>query len=326
MKAALGVKRWEAVKFREIYGAMLKEYATTGGEEPLGRANELGRRALDERASLVEVAGVHHEALGEMLRGEKDAERRAAMVRAGAEFLAECLLPYEMAQRGFQEVLQALRQVNETLEAEIKRIAYAVHDEAGQELVAVHLALAEVARKLPKAQQKQIEQAEELLDQVEKHLREYSHELRPTILDDLGWIPAIRFLAEGISKRAGIPIHIRATISRRLESAAETAIYRVMQEALRNVLKHANAKNVWIHAWDEEGELCCSIKDDGSGFDARARRGGERGHGLGLIAMRERVSAVGGTLQIEATPGRGTELLIRMPREKEHASTHPAGG
>jgi signal transduction histidine kinase len=309
-----------------MYGAVLKEYAATGGEELLGRASELGRHALDERASLVEVAGAHHESLGELLRGEKDGERREAIQRAGAEFFAECLLPYEMAQRGFQEALQALRQVNETLEAEIKRIAYAVHDEAGQELVAVHLALAEVARKLPKTQQKQIEQVEELLDQVEKHLREYSHELRPTILDDLGWIPAIRFLAEGISKRAGIPIHIRATISRRLGSAAETAIYRVMQEALRNVVKHASAKNVWIHAWNEDGALCCSIKDDGSGFDAGGMRGGEQGRGLGLIAMRERVSAVGGTLEIEATPGRGTELLIRMPMEREHASSHTTGG
>lgn len=323
---APGARRWGAAEFRHAYGAALKEYAETGGEELLGRASELGRRALDERGSLVEVAGVHHEALGELLRGEQEEERREAILRASAEFLAECLLPYEMAQRGFQDVLQALRQVNETLEAEIKRIAYAVHDEAGQLLVAVHLALADVARKLPKAQQKPIEHMEELLSQVEKHLREYSHELRPTILDDLGWIPAIRFLAEGISKRAGIPIHIRATISRRLGSAVETAIYRAMQEALRNVVKHASAKNVWIHAWDEDGALWCSIKDDGSGFDARGVRGGEQGHGLGLIAMKERVSAVGGTLQIETTPGRGTELLIRMPMEREHASSHRAGG
>lgn len=298
------------------------EYVATGGEAALERASELGRRALDERASLVEVAAVHHEALTELLEKECDEKRREAVLRAGGEFFGECLLPYEMAQRGFQEALQAMRQVNETLETEIKRIAYAVHDEAGQILVAVHLALAEVTRTLPAMQQKQIQHVEELLNQVEKHLRQYSHELRPTILDDLGWMSATRFLAEGISKRAGIPIHIRATVSQRLASAAETALYRVMQEALRNVLKHAQASNVWIHAWNEDGELCCSIKDDGQGFDARVR--GQR-PGLGLIAMRERISAVGGTLQIEAAPGQGTEVLIRVPMERDRATAHPAG-
>lgn len=326
MRAAAKARHWEAKKFHDIYGSMLKEYVKTGGEEALGRAGELGRQALGERASLVDMAGVHQEVMGELLGEEKEEKRRAAMLRAGTEFFAECLFPYEMAHRGFQDALQALRQMNETQETEIKRIAYAVHDEAGQLLVAVHLALAELARDLSGAQKKQMERIEELLNQVEKRLRQYSHELRPTILDDLGWIPAVRFLAEGISKRTGVPIHIRATVAKRLPSAAETAIYRVMQEALRNVVKHAEAKNVWIHAWDEKGELCCSVKDDGNGFDARALGGRAGRQGLGLIAMRERVSAVGGTLLIEATPGRGTELLIRMPMEREHAGTHPAGG
>ena len=325
MSAPAGAKKCETRKFRERYGEVLKEYVETGGEAALERANELGRRALNERTNLVELAAMHHEALEELLEGEKDKKRLGAMLRTGAEFFAECLLPYEMARRGFQDVLQALRQVNETLEAEIKRIAYAVHDEAGQLLVAVHLALTEVARELPRTQRKRIQHVEELLNQVEKHLRQYAHELRPTILDELGWIPAIRFLAEGISKRAGVPIHIRATVSPRLASAVETALYRVMQEALRNVVKHAKARNVWIHAWSEDGELRCSIKDDGNGFDAGRLRAGRQCQGLGLIAMKERMSAVGGTLQIEASPGRGTEIMIRVPIEKNHAGTHSAG-
>src|SRR4029077_16595420 len=106
------------------------------------------------------------------------------------------------AQRGVQDAIAALRQFNETLEEEIKRIAYGVHDEAGQILVAVHLALADLAGELPERQKEQVGRIEELLKQVEGQLRRYSHELRPTVLDDLGWIPAIRFLAEGVSKRA----------------------------------------------------------------------------------------------------------------------------
>jgi signal transduction histidine kinase len=205
MNAPGGPNRWEAERFHEVYRAELKEYVATRGEAALCRAGELGRQALDQRASIVEVAAVHHQTLEELLQQEKDETCRGALLRAGAEFFTECVFPYEMAHRGFQDVLRSRRQVNETLEAEIKRIAYAVHDEAGQLLVAVHPALADIKRELPKLQQKQIQQVEELLNQLEKHLRQYSHELRPTILDDLGWIPAIRILAERISKRAGIP-------------------------------------------------------------------------------------------------------------------------
>jgi signal transduction histidine kinase len=322
MKVTAGTSRVESAGFRDAYNLVLNEYLRTGAEAALVRAGELGRQALAEQASLMEVTSVHHQALEELLREEKDEKRRGALVRAGADFLSECLSPYEMAHRGFQDALQALRQVNETLEEEIKRIAYAVHDEAGQLLVAVHLALADVARELPKLQQQQIKQIEELLNQVEKRLRQYSHELRPTILDDLGWIPAIRFLAEGISKRAGLPIHIQATVSERLPSPVETALYRIVQEALTNAVKHANANNVWIHAWKEDLLLCCSIKDDGTGFESRLIRTASHREGLGLVAMQERVSAIGGTLRIESVPGRGTELLIRLHLESGHASSH----
>jgi signal transduction histidine kinase len=231
-----------------------------------------------------------------------------------------------MAQRGFQDAVKALRQLNETLEEEIKRIAYAVHDEAGQLLVAVHLALAEVALELPEPQQPQFARIKEMLNQVEKHLRRYSHELRPTILDDLGWIPAIRFLAEGISKRANLPIYIDATVSGRLPSTIETTLYRIVQEALTNAVKHAKASNVWIRAWREDLVLCCSIRDDGGGFDSSHAHTAAGRKGLGLIAMQERVSAIGGTLHIESRPGVGTELCIRLPLEGDHANSHRARG
>jgi signal transduction histidine kinase len=165
-----------------------------------------------------------------------------------------------------------------------------------------------------------------LLNEVEKHLRRYSHELRPTILDDLGWIPALRFLADGISKRANLPIHIEATISERLPSTIETTLYRIVQEALTNAVKHASAGHVWIRARRDNAVLCCSIRDDGTGFDIREGQKAPRGKGLGLIAMRERVSAIGGTLQIDSRPGHGTELSIRIPLEVDHANSNRTRG
>src|SRR2546425_2178452 len=308
------------------YRTSLREYVAGGGEPALGRAYELGRRALTEQKSLVEMASLHHQAVLSLVRGTESEKRREELLRSSGEFFAECLSPYEMAHRGFQDAVKALRQLNETLEEEIKRIAYAVHDEAGQLLVAVHLALSEMALDLPQPQQGQVTRIRELLNEGEKHLRRYSHELRPTILDDLGWVPAIRFLADGVSKRANIPIRIEASFSGRLPGAIETTLYRIVQEALTNAVKHAEAKNLWIRAWKENLALCCSVRDDGVGFDPNQLQTSPHRKGLGLIAMQERVSAIGGTLRIESRPGNGTELSIRLPLEGNHANSHRTRG
>ena len=324
MKAATR-RKGKTENFEEEYRSALRSYVAEGGESALGRAYDLGRRGLEEQLSIVELASLHHHAMIDLV-GAAGMERPAEeLMRVSAEFLAECVSPYEMAHRGFQDAVKALRQLNETLEEEIKRIAYAVHDEAGQLLVAVHLALAEVAMEMPQKQQAQFAKIKDLLNEVEKHLRRYSHELRPTILDDLGWIPAVRFLADGVSKRANLPIHIDATVSGRLPTATETTLYRIVQEALTNAVKHAKASNVWIRAWREDFTQCCSIRDDGAGFKMRRGHGAPR-KGLGLVAMRERVSAVGGTLQIESRLGHGTEVSIRLPLEDNYANTNRSRG
>jgi signal transduction histidine kinase len=313
-------------KFEQQYAFHLREYASGSGESALVQAYELGRLAITERKSLMEVAALHHQALKGLMDDERNKQQREDLLRSSAEFLGECLSLYEISHRGSQDAAKALRQINETLEEEIKSIAYAVHDEAGQLLVAVHLALAEMARELPKAQQDQIGRMEELLVEVEKQLRRYSHELRPTILDDLGWIPAIRFLADRVSQRASLAIDIQVKDSGRLPSEMETTLYRITQEALNNIAKHAQAKNVWIRAWQEDQVLRCSIRDDGEGFDARNTQEAGGRQGLGLVAMRERASAIGGTLSIESYPGQGTELSLRLPLESSHVNSSFARG
>ena len=162
-----------------------------------------------------------------------------------------------------------------------------------------------------------------MLNQVEKQLRRYSHELRPTVLDDLGWIPAIRFLAEGISKRANLNIQIKTTVAGRLPGPMEIALYRIVQEALTNVAKHSKASQVSIHDSAEKiAQFRCSIEDDGVGFDVRAVQSDGKRRGLGLIGMQERLNAIGGTLSIDSARGRGTKLLIQLPAEASNANSH----
>jgi signal transduction histidine kinase len=324
MKTATKRKTKSPATFEEEYRSAFGEYNQHGGEAALGRAYELGRRAISEKKSLMEIASLHHQALHGALADAQGAACRQELLTVASEFLAEALSPYEMAHRGVQDAIVALRQLNETLEEEIKRIAYAVHDEAGQLLVAVHLALADVARELPKPQKEQVRRIEELLNQVEKQLRRYSHELRPTVLDDLGWIPAIRFLAEGVAKRASLSIKIKTAVTGRLPAPVEIALYRVVQEALTNATKHAKASRVWIRIGRKNRILQCSIEDDGAGFDVHAVRSDCERRGLGLTGMQERLHAIGGTLSIDSAPGRGTKLLIQLPREILNANSNRA--
>jgi len=325
MKMATKRKRKLPPTVEEEYRSAFGEYAQRGGEAALERAYELGRRAIAEKKSLMEIASLHHQTIHRMLVNTQEAARRQEVLAAGSEFLAETLSPYEMAHRGVQDAIAALRQLNEMLEEEIKRIAYAVHDEAGQLLVAVHLALADVTRELPASQREPIERIEGLLNQVEKQLRRYSHELRPTVLDDLGWIPAIRFLAEGISKRANLNIQIKTKVAGRLPGPMEIALYRIVQEALTNAAKHSKASQVSIQIARKNRNVSCSIEDDGVGFDVLAVQSDGKRRGLGLIAMQERLNGIGGTLSIDSVRGRGTKLLIQLPTEVSHANSHRAG-
>lgn len=320
MKAATQVGKEPRHAFEEKYRSALRAFAVSHSEEGLIHAYELGRGGIDAGKSLLEMASLHHEALLELFGQAPRGESRMEFLRSSAAFLKESLSPYEMTHRGFQDAVKALRQLNETLEEEIKRVAHAVHDEAGQLLVAVRLALADAERELPGPQREQFKRIEQLLDQVEAQLRRYSHELRPTILDDLGWLPAIQVLADGVSKRAGLSVRVTATFAGRLPAAVEVALYRVVQEALTNITKHAKAGRVSIQVRLSGRVLSCSIRDDGAGFDLGAVQSDRRRSGLGLIGMRERLSALGGTLSIDSAPGRGTKLRIRLPVLSEAAN------
>jgi signal transduction histidine kinase len=316
----------KAVTFEEEYRAALNRYVTRTTEEQLKQAYELGRRGVEEGKTLIEIAAIHHDALFAGGRSKNAAKVQDEVALKASDFLAECLSPYEMARRGFHEAVKTLRQMNETLEAEIKRIAYAVHDEAGQLLVTVHLALAELARDLAEDKQKQIARIEELLKEAEAQLRRYSHELRPTILDDFGLVPAIKFLADGVAKRANLDVRLKSTFTGRLAAGVETAAYRVVQEALNNVIKHGKASHVDIEIRPRDGQMSCSIQDNGVGFDVAGAGAGKKPRGIGLIGMRERMNAVGGSFSIDTVRGGGTRVFVQFPMGSADGDSHRPRG
>jgi two-component system sensor histidine kinase UhpB len=213
-----------------------------------------------------------------------------------------------------REAARALRAVNQRLEEEARRIAHALHDEAAQLLASVYLALDALADDLPPDARVRLAEIRALLEQVEAQLRRLSHELRPTILDDFGLIPALRFLAEGISKRTGLSVIVTGSTGGRLPTQVETVLYRIVQEGLTNVTKHAQANRAVICLDRDPEQILCSIGDDGRGFQTSTRRRARRDtQGLGLIGIEERIAAVAGTLSIESSASVGTTLKIAIP-------------
>lgn len=306
------------------YKAALRRYVSRGGEAALERAYELGRRGLGEGAGVLRMVALHHRSMIEVMANRKVRKTlsRDALMRAGV-FFAESMSSFEMTHRAFAEANAALRQMNQTLEGEIKRIAHALHHEAGQLLAAVHLSLNQVERELNPAAQRSLQGVKDLLEEVGQHMRRLSHELRPTILDDLGLVPALEFLSEGVAKRSGLRIAVRSPKTKRLPAFLETVLYRVVQEALNNIIRHARAKSVSIRLRSSGTAFHCSIVDDGVGFDARGVRAHSAERGLGLLGMREKLQPLGGAVKITSAPGQGTKLFITVPREVNYADSSP---
>ncbi len=296
----------------ETYRKALKDYLKDGGEAPLHQAYELGRQALGSGIGLLGLVNIHHSAVSTLVETH-DGEARK--LDGAYHFLIESMSPFEMMQIGNRESNAALRRLNNILEEEAKRIAHTLHDEAAQLLASVYLELAEIQRQTPPAEvRKHVDRISEQLDMVSDQLRRLSHELRPPILDQLGLMPALQFLTDGFRKRAGLTIVIDNDIldHGRLPPQVETALYRAVQEALNNIVRHAQAQCVWIKIWIDQQLIYCTIRDDGRGFASPAP-GTPARHGLGLMGIRERISSLYGAFEVNSTPGSGTELRISIP-------------
>jgi two-component system sensor histidine kinase UhpB len=305
-------------KYRELlewYTRALYDYLSGAGEEALHRAYELARKAIADGLGLLDMATVHHAAIMRVMPRPLSAEERARIIKALEDFFIESLSPFEMTHRAFRESNTALRRINDTLEEEAKRIAHALHDEAGQLLAAVFLELDKVAGQAPDETRQRLEGVRRLLEQARDEVRRLSHELRPTLLDDVGLVPALEYLAQGISERTGLPISVEGFRDGRLATNVETALYRIVREALNNVVRHAKASRVRVSVQKEPAAVKCSVRDDGVGFDVSSvmQQKGERG--FGLVGIRERLDALSGTLQVNSAPGWGTELLVTIPLE-----------
>jgi signal transduction histidine kinase len=221
----------------------------------------------------------------------------------------------ELRQRERQ--LQELsKKVLTAQEEERRRIARDLHDESAQSMTTLKIMLEMIRKRLPaelSELRKQVEEAEHVAARTLKEVRRVIADLRPMMLDDFGLIPTLRWLIQEFSDRHGIVIVLeRIQLGGRLPHEIETVLYRVIQEALSNAVRHSGASRIWIDLERAGDRVMLEVRDNGKGFDPQEPARAPRAR-FGLLGIRERVAVLGGAVQIDSRPGAGTRLRATLP-------------
>jgi signal transduction histidine kinase len=229
-------------------------------------------------------------------------------VRLAESLVSRAAVAVDLSERVSSD---ALRRAVEAQELERARLARELHDETGQALASILLGLGHLEEAVETDEAKRAAaDLRELVVTTLQNVRRLAVELRPSALDDFGLVPAVERLASTVAEQSGTVVDVEAQLGdARLPAEAETALYRIVQEALTNVVKHASARRVSITLVQKGAAAVVVVEDDGGGFDPGATRPGA----LGLVGMRERVALVGGRLTVESSPGVGTTLVAEVP-------------
>ncbi len=235
----------------------------------------------------------------------EDITDRLRLAAARDELLTQVVAAHER--------LQTLsRQLVRVQEEERRNLARELHDEIGQSLTALKIML-DVSLKAPATANANLRQAQALLNELIGKVRELSLDLRPGMLDDLGLLPALLWLFDRYTQQTNVQVsfHHARLDDRRFAPEIETAAYRIVQEALTNVARHALTDHVFVEVQVTDHTLHIEVRDQGRGFDAAAVL--SAGYAAGLSGLRERVTLLSGTLNIESAPGQGTRVMASLP-------------
>jgi signal transduction histidine kinase len=220
--------------------------------------------------------------------------------------------------RQMQEQLRLLsRQLLSAQEEERKKISRELHDVIAQTLTSINLRLAALKQEAAvntKGLERSIGRTQELVERSVSIVHRFARELRPTVLDDLGLIPALHTFMKGFKAETGIRVSLSAFAAvEEVNGDKRTVLFRVAQEALTNIARHAQASWAEVKIQKLDGAICLKIKDNGKGFPTERVLHAKRQKRLGLLGMRERVEMVNGNFTVTSVPGRGTTIVARIP-------------
>jgi signal transduction histidine kinase len=225
---------------------------------------------------------------------------------------AEAVARYQEIAMARAELKQLSARLVEAQENERRSISRELHDEVGQALTGIRVELANLSRTIRSKEvdglEVKVDEIKEMVEDSVGVVRNMALLLRPSMLDDLGLVPALQWQAREVSKRTGVRVKVAAEgVSEDLPEEHKTCIYRIVQEALHNCVQHSEARMVRVTVQQEPSRILLAIQDDGKGFDVQQERG------MGLLGMQERVSHLGGTFSVESLPGSGAILCIVLP-------------
>lgn len=246
-------------------------------------------------------------------------QARNAQLESSTRAEKERLLAAVRQQR--TQLRQLTHKLTEVQESERRKLARELHDEMGQALTAIRMNLAVIERTLsaevaPMISER-LSEASQLTEHTLEQIRELSLDLRPPMLDDLGLIPTLRWYIKRYASRTTIQTELNIWgVERRLPALVETALFRVLQEALTNVARHAQASVIWLNLRYAADRVVAEVTDNGCGFDVESvQMQATSVRGMGLLGMSERLNLLGGSFQIESQVGKGTQLAFEIPLE-----------
>ena len=223
----------------------------------------------------------------------------------------------EKSERLQEQLRRLSRQVLSAQEEERKEISRELHDVIAQTLTGINVRLAALKKEAAvntKGLDRNIARTQRLVEKSVNIVHQFARELRPAVLDDLGLIPALHSYMKHFIARTGVRAHLTAFAEvEQFDTAKRTVLYRVAQESLTNVARHAKASRVDVSVRKLHSAVCMEIKDDGRSFQVERKLNGNGSKRLGLLGMRERVEMVGGTFCVESAPGQGTTVRVEIP-------------
>jgi len=224
-----------------------------------------------------------------------------------------------LSEKRLRELASRLQKAEET---ERKRIAAELHDACGQNLTALSINLNIIQNQLPAGTLEKVgprlSESVGLVEEIAKLVRNVMDDLRPDVLDNYGLVAALRWYGAQFGKRTGMPVSVLGEdLLSRLPEAVESALFRISQEALTNIAKHAEAKGVVLLIEKTDNLVCLTIKDDGRGFDLSPSQKSGKRTGWGQLIMKERAQAVGGQCHIESETGKGTRIVVEVKVEED---------
>jgi signal transduction histidine kinase len=335
---ALGLQTLDLARFHEqaLIALVLSEYSPGTRDRMIRQAGTFFAEAITP------IERTHHAARhanGQLVELNKALQQRSADLIASNRQLQQEIVQRKSAEeslrkseqhsgrlleqsRRMQDELRLLsRQLLSAQEEERKKISRELHDEIAQTLSGINIRLGALkveAAVNTKDLQKKITSTQRLVVRSVNIVHRFARELRPAVLDDLGLIPALHSVMKAFTARTGVRASLTAFAGvERMDTARRTVLFRVAQEALTNVARHARASHVGIHLLKIQGAVRMEIRDDGKAFDVQRVLLAKGNHHLGLLGMRERMEMVGGSFAVESASGKGTVVRAEIPYSKK---------